>query len=178
MSVYACLQELQAQLTSEAEGRDITNKFLFTILAMIDQIEAGRAVLPYLEMLVIHRACSDPGALITNELLLPILQERVTASAQETARKKEQELQEQRLKEQVRDRSCLYPSRKTQTTSAFSLRTRASRGAEYFVIHCHVMRCISLKLHEVLLQAQLLKFQESGLVQRSWTREGFVTDEG
>ena len=63
--------------------------------------EAGSAILPHLEALVMNRACNDPGATIVSKLLLPIVQERIQTLAKEHAAAKILEAQEDLIKAEV-----------------------------------------------------------------------------
>lgn len=88
---HAHVQSVHSKLFSIEEEEEMRRLSDRGLEAMTDKLESGRAVLPYLEMLVVDKACSDPGAPVVNEVMLPILQERIERRAREHAARKRKE---------------------------------------------------------------------------------------
>ena len=86
------------KLFGRVEEEAVRKQTVAELKSMTEMIEAGSAILPHLEMLVVHRTCSDPGANIVNKLLLPIVQERIQKLAKEHAAAKILEAQEDLIK--------------------------------------------------------------------------------
>lgn len=90
-------------------GDEDDRKFFQWVQSQLKQtetrLENGRAVLHHLEAQLINVACDDPGAAIGAQLALPLLQERLDAKAQEFARQKAAQAEEDIIKMEVG--SCL-----------------------------------------------------------------------
>lgn len=86
-------------------GDDDDRKFFQWVQTQLKQtekrLEDGRAVLHHLEAQLINVACDDPGAAIGAQLALPLLQERLDAKAQEFARQKAAQAEEDIIKMEV-----------------------------------------------------------------------------
>ena len=65
------------------------------------RLEDGRAVLAHLEGALINVSCNDPGAVIGQQLALPILQERLDAEARDYAAQRAAAAEEAIIKEEV-----------------------------------------------------------------------------
>ncbi|DBA96032.1 TPA: hypothetical protein ACH3X1_001533 [Trebouxia sp. C0004] len=83
-------------------GDDDDRKFFQWVQSQLKQtekrLEDGRAVLHHLEAQLVNVACDDPGAAIGAQLALPLLQERLDAKAQEFARQKAAQAEEDIIK--------------------------------------------------------------------------------
>lgn len=97
----ATLQDVRRQLYGDEDDR----KFFQWVQSQLKQtetrLESGRAVLHHLEAQLINVACDDPGAAIGAQLALPLLQERLDAKAQEFARQKAAQAEEDIIKMEV-----------------------------------------------------------------------------
>lgn len=86
-------------------GDEDDRKFFQWVQSQLKQtetrLENGRAVLHHLEAQLINVACDDPGAAIGAQLALPLLQERLDAKAQEFARQKAAQAEEDIIKMEV-----------------------------------------------------------------------------
>ena len=76
-SIHGCLQDVQDDIYNDEEDDKFTRLKIRDLNVLSEAIEAGRAILPHLEMLVVYRACSDPGPAVVEELILPIIQGRL-----------------------------------------------------------------------------------------------------
>lgn len=95
------LQGMQEKLYSvEAEER-LRNQVIEEINVLLQMEERGRAVLPHLEMSIVNRACSNPGAVVVEKLLLPLIQERLERLACQHTAEKALEAQENLLEAEV-----------------------------------------------------------------------------
>jgi len=97
------MQDVRYQLHDDKEDHRVY-QLLQTQLSQIEKRqEEGRAVLPFLEAYLLSLACDDPGTIIGPQLVLPLLQKRLDAKAQEHHQQKlNQDLQEVAL--------LLYPA--------------------------------------------------------------------
>ena len=97
----AALQDVRRQLYGDEDDR----KFFQWVQSQLKQTETrrekGRAVLHHLEAQLINVGCDDPGAAIGAQLALPLLQERLDAKAQEYARHKAAQAEEDIIKMEV-----------------------------------------------------------------------------
>ena len=93
--MQAYLQEVHPRLFSDEDDRRLCTQIIHDIKALTAVTEAGSAILPHLEMLVVDRTCNDPGRRVVNELLLPLIRERLERLAEEDAARKVQEAQEE-----------------------------------------------------------------------------------
>ncbi len=76
-------QDVRHQLHGDKEDQQ-GYQLLQTQLSKVEkQQEEGRAVLPFLEAYLLSLTCDDPGTIIGPQLVLPLLQERLDAKAQE-----------------------------------------------------------------------------------------------
>lgn len=66
----------------------ICKQLISTIKDLKEMVEADCAMLPHLEMLVVERACNDPAHSLEDELLLPIVRDRIDSLARRPAAKK------------------------------------------------------------------------------------------
>lgn len=86
-------------------GDEDDRKFFQWVQSQLKQtekrLEDGRAVLHHLEAQLINVACDDPGAAIGAQLALPLLQERLDAKAQDFARQKAAQAEEDIIKMEV-----------------------------------------------------------------------------
>ena len=108
MLLRVLLQDVKRQLYTDDDDR----KFFQWVQSQLKQtekrLEDGRAVLHHLEAQLINVACDDPGAAIGAQLALPLLQERLDAKAQEFARQKAAQAEEDIIKMEVgREECCL-----------------------------------------------------------------------
>lgn len=87
------MQDVQPRLFSEKDDRDLCKQLVHDIKALNIFTEAGRPILSILEMLVVHRACDDSGMLVVNQLVLPLIQERLEKLAEEEGARKVQAAQ-------------------------------------------------------------------------------------
>ena len=83
--MYSCLQEVRPKFTSQAQELELTTQMRQQIRVQEEALEAGRAVLSHVVMLIVHRACSDPGSRVVKHAVLPIIQERLERMAKEQA---------------------------------------------------------------------------------------------
>lgn len=86
-------------------GADDDQAFVLSISLeskVVDKIiEEGRAVLQLLEMHLVNVACNDPGAVIGNQLILPMLQERLDEEKRKAAETQAQMQAEGLLEDEV-----------------------------------------------------------------------------
>jgi len=76
-------QDVRYQLHDDKEDQH-GYQLLQTQLSQLEKRqEEGRAVLPFLEAYLLSLTCDDPGTIIGPQLVLPLLQERLDAKAQE-----------------------------------------------------------------------------------------------
>lgn len=86
------------QLFDRREEEALKKKTTEELKSITEMLEAGAAVIPYFEMLVVNRACSDPGARVVQNLVLPLVQERIERLAERAAEQKILEAQEELIK--------------------------------------------------------------------------------
>lgn len=79
------LQDVRRQFYGDEEDRLFLAAISSEIKAIDKIIDDGRAVLQLLEMHLVNVACNDPGAVIGNQLILPMLQERLDDEARQAA---------------------------------------------------------------------------------------------
>jgi len=100
-SLTSVRQDVRRQLYGDEDDR----KFFQWVQSQLKQtekrLEDGRAVLHHLEAQLINVACDDPGAAIGAQLALPLLQERLDAKAQDFARQKAAQAEEDIIKMEV-----------------------------------------------------------------------------
>jgi len=91
-------------------GDEDDRKFFQWVQTQLKQtekrLEDGRAVLHHLEAQLINVACDDPGAAIGAQLALPLLQERLDAKAQDFAKQKAAQAEEDIIKMEVDTCQC------------------------------------------------------------------------
>ena len=96
--ILAPLQDVRRQLYGDEDDR----KFFQWVQSQLKQtetrLENGRAVLHHLQAQLINVACDDPGAAIGAQLALPLLQERLDNKAQDFARQKAAQAEEDIIK--------------------------------------------------------------------------------
>ena len=92
---------MQKQLYSDKDDRQLFQRIQSQLKWTETRLESGRAVLHHLEAQLINVACDDPGAAIGAQLALPLLQERLDAKAQEYARQKAAQAEEDVIKMEV-----------------------------------------------------------------------------
>lgn len=93
---------MRRQLYGEEDDRSFFDSIRQELKATDKKLEDGRAVLHHLEMHLVNVACDDPGAIIGSNLVLPLLQERLDAHAQEFAAQKSAAAQEAIIKMEAR----------------------------------------------------------------------------
>ncbi|KAL3153768.1 hypothetical protein ABBQ32_013356 [Trebouxia sp. C0010 RCD-2024] len=95
-------QHFSKDVRRQLYGDEDDRKFFQWVQSQLKQtetrLENGRAVLHHLEAQLINVACDDPGAAIGAQLALPLLQERLDAKAQEFARQKAAQAEEDIIK--------------------------------------------------------------------------------
>ncbi len=116
-------QDVRYQLHDDKEDQH-GYQLLQTQLSQVEKRqEEGRAVLPFLEAYLLSLTCDDPGTIIGPQLVLPLLQERLDAKAQEHHQQKlNQKKQEVAL--------LLYP--------AFAMICQICCSDSICHLHCHV----------------------------------------
>ena len=85
---------MQHQLCSEKEDESVRKQLVDALKNIKPLMESDAAVIPHLEMLVVDGACNDPGAYSVNNLVLPIIRERIDVLAKKHNAKKAAEAQE------------------------------------------------------------------------------------
>ncbi len=95
------LQETYTQLSSEKEDEDVRKQLVDTLKEQKKIMDAGSAVLPHLEWVVVNRACSDPGASVVNNLVLPIVRERIEIAAKLYFAAKRAKAEQEMIREEV-----------------------------------------------------------------------------
>ena len=95
-------QDVRRQLYVDEDDRKFFNWVQSQLKQTEKRLEDGRAVLHHLEAQLINVACDDPGAAIGAQLALPLLQERLDARAQDFARQKAAQAEEDIIKMEVR----------------------------------------------------------------------------
>ena len=98
---FAALQDVQQQLYSDKDDRQLFQRIQSQLKWTETRLESGWAVLHHLEAQLINVACDDPGAANGAQLALPLLQERLDAKAQEYARHKAAQAEEDIIKMEV-----------------------------------------------------------------------------
>ena len=93
---------MRRQLYGEDDDRSFFDSIRQELKATDKKLEEGRAVLHHLEMYLVNVACDDPGASIGANLVLPLLQERLDAHAQEFAAQKSAAAQEAIIRMEAR----------------------------------------------------------------------------
>ena len=78
-------QDVYRQMYTAADDHNVFQGVQAHLKAIKDQQEEGRAVLHHLEAQLINVACNDPGAIIAEYLVLPLIQERLDRKAAESA---------------------------------------------------------------------------------------------
>lgn len=95
-------QHFSKDVRRQLYGDEDDRKFFQWVQSQLKQtekrLEDGRAVLHHLEAQLINVACDDPGAAIGAQLALPLLQERLDAKAQDFARHKAAQAEEDIIK--------------------------------------------------------------------------------
>lgn len=95
-------QHFSKDVRRQLYGDEDDRKFFQWVQSQLKQtekrLEDGRAVLHHLEAQLINVACDDPGAAIGAQLALPLLQERLDAKAQDFARQKAAQAEEDIIK--------------------------------------------------------------------------------
>ena len=101
-------QDVRRQLYSMDDDRTFFDWIQKELRAVERRLEDGRAVLAHLEGALINVSCNDPGAVVGQQLALPILQERLDAKAREYAAQRAAAAEEAIIKEEVQTRpaSC------------------------------------------------------------------------
>ena len=89
------------RLSSDNDDRALCKRIFDDIKALTAVTEATSAFIPHFEMLVVHRACRDPGVLVVNELALPLIRERIESLAEKDAARKLREAQEELFRAEV-----------------------------------------------------------------------------
>lgn len=76
-------QDVRYQLHDDKEDHRVYQLLQTQLSAVEKRQEEGRAVLPFLEAYLLSLTCDDPGTIIGPQLVLPLLQKRLDAKAQE-----------------------------------------------------------------------------------------------
>ncbi len=105
-----CLQDVRRQLYSMDDDRTFFDWIQKELRAVERRLEDGRAVLAHLEGALINVSCNDPGAVVGQQLALPILQERLDAKARDYAAQRAAAAEELIIKEEVRADPHAYPA--------------------------------------------------------------------
>ena len=140
---WAHAQDVRRQLYSMDDDRTFFDWIQKELRAVERRLEDGRAVLAHLEGALINVSCNDPGAVVGQQLALPILQERLDAQARDYAAQRAAAAEEAIIKEEVQTRpwprsqhampqlqdACCVP------TSSARLRHTFVRHADEFRIH-------------------------------------------
>ena len=92
---------MQEKLYSVEAEEQLRNQVIEEIDVLLQMEERGRAVLPHLEMAIVNRACSNPGAVVVEKLLLPLIQERLERLARQHTAEKALEAQENLIEAEV-----------------------------------------------------------------------------
>lgn len=95
------MQEVRRQLYSIDDDRTFFDWIQKELRAVERRLEDGRAVLAHLEGALINVSCNDPGAVVGQQLALPILQERLDGKAREYAAQRAAAAEEAIIKEEV-----------------------------------------------------------------------------
>jgi len=95
------LQDVRRQLYSMDDDRTFFDWIQKELRAVEKRLEDGRAVLAHLEGALINVSCNDPGAVVGQQLSLPILQERLDARARDYAAQRAAAAEEAIIKEEV-----------------------------------------------------------------------------
>ena len=101
---WARAQDVRRQLYSMDDDRTFFDWIQKELRAVERRLEDGRAVLAHLEGALINVSCNDPGAVVGQQLALPILQERLDARAREYAAQRAAAAEEAIIKEEVHAR--------------------------------------------------------------------------
>ncbi|KAL0028774.1 hypothetical protein WJX79_006642 [Trebouxia sp. C0005] len=75
--------DVRYQLHDDKEDHRVYQLLQTQLSAVEKRQEEGRAVLPFLEAYLLSLTCDDPGTIIGPQLVLPLLQKRLDAKAQE-----------------------------------------------------------------------------------------------
>ena len=78
---YEFVQEVRQQLHDDKTEKLIFKKLQTQLAEIKAYLEKGSLVLPFLESMVVHAARCDPGLGVVTGLVLPALEEQVTAKA-------------------------------------------------------------------------------------------------
>jgi hypothetical protein len=78
------LKDVRKQLYTDADDRSFVSRITAELRELDRRLEDGRAALAHLDMALSNVACDDPGTAIGSQLALPLLQERLSARAEET----------------------------------------------------------------------------------------------
>lgn len=76
------LQNLWPKLMTDKDEAKVYRALQAELEDLEGLVLEGRAALPLLEELLIRAACDDPGPVIMNQVVLPLLQQRLTAQAE------------------------------------------------------------------------------------------------
>ncbi len=101
MQDLACrlIQDVRYQLHDDKEDHRLYQLLQIQLRQIEDRQQEGRAVLPFLEAYLLNLACDDPGTIIGAQLVLPFLQKRLLATAQEYH-------QQKAVKDEEKVRAC------------------------------------------------------------------------
>ena len=79
------MKDVRRQFYGDEDDRAFVDGIRSEIRTIENILDEGKAVLQLLEMHLVNVACNDPGAVIGNQLILPMLQERLDIEARKAA---------------------------------------------------------------------------------------------
>lgn len=77
-----CMQNLWPQLMTDKDDANLYRALQAELEHLEGMVAEGCAALPLLEAKLMSAACHDPGPLIMDQVVLPLLQQRLTAKAE------------------------------------------------------------------------------------------------
>ena len=83
---YGCLQNVWPWLYDDKEDRRLFTALQSQLKFMTKFMEDGHVAIRHLEDELVFAACSDPSAHVEKQLVLPLLQQRIRAAAEDFAK--------------------------------------------------------------------------------------------